>query len=109
MMVYGNSEDGCTTLLMGVGSNTPGGKETTADGRHLANGYYLSRSCKAVYTLHEVYDKSLELKPKISSVRTIIASPFANDPPGTVYAGGSDAYNNPVHNTAWLYKGVPKP
>jgi hypothetical protein len=36
-----------------------------------------------------------------------VDSPFPTDPPGTVYAGGFDTDGNPVHNTAWLYKGVP--
>jgi hypothetical protein len=39
-------------------------------------------------------------------VRALAVSPFASDPVGTVYAGGFDANNNLVHNTAWLYRGI---
>ena len=52
-------------------------------------------------------DSQIEPKPDLVAVRTLTLSPFPTDPVGTVYAGGFDANRNPVHNTAWLYKGVP--
>jgi hypothetical protein len=57
--------------------------------------------------LRVIKDKQIEPEPQLVSVRTLAVTPFPSDPPGTVYAGGFDANNNAVHNTAWLYKGVP--
>ena len=57
--------------------------------------------------MREIRDKQITPEPQLVSVRTLAVTPFSSDPPGTVYAGGFDANHNPVHNTAWLYKGVP--
>ena len=68
------------------------------------------RDCMGNYTVHWVYDPSLHPVPELVAVRAIAVSPFSQDPPGTIYAGGFDAGNAPtpgVHNTAWLYRGVP--
>jgi hypothetical protein len=69
------------------------------------------RDCKGSYTVNWVQDASLNPVPKLVAVRAISLSPFALDPVGTIYVGGFDAGNAPaqgVHNTAWLYKGVPR-
>ena len=69
------------------------------------------RDCTGGYTVHWVYDPALHPVPELVAVRAIAVSPFSQDPPGTIYAGGFDAGHAPppgVHNTAWLYKGVPK-
>jgi hypothetical protein len=54
-------------------------------------------------------DPALHPKPMLVSVRSLICSPFPDDPPGTVYASGFDANGNSVHNTAWIYRGTPIP
>jgi len=43
------------------------------------------------------------------STRTLSVSPFTQDPDGTVFAGGFDANNVPVHNSAWLCAGTLRP
>jgi hypothetical protein len=92
--------------LIGFEADTPGAPQNFG-GRHEPNGYYLVRDSNGGYVLREIRDFQIEPKPKLESVRTIGVSPFQSDPPGTVYAGGFDTDRNPVHNTAWLYKGVP--
>jgi hypothetical protein len=93
-------------VLIGLEAATPFAPHTFA-GRHTPNGYYLVRDSNSGYALREIRDFQIEPKPELESVRTIADSPFPTDPPGTVYAGGFDTDRNPVHNTAWLYKGVP--
>jgi hypothetical protein len=69
------------------------------------------RSCKGEYTVEWVYDPAIKPVPALVAVRAIALSPFSQDPRGTIYAGGFDAGNAlapGVHNTAWLYKGVPR-
>lgn len=98
--------NGCTRYAMGVEANTP--RDPKAYLGHLAGAYMLIRECDASYTLHEVVDTSLSPKPSIESLRAVIPSPFADDPAGTLYAGGYDCNAKPAHNTAWLYRGVPE-
>jgi hypothetical protein len=64
------------------------------------------RDCHRHYALGEIRDPEIEPDPQLVSVCTFALSPFRNDLPGTLYAGGFDANYNPVHNTAWLYRGV---
>jgi hypothetical protein len=72
--------------------------------------HYLTRTADAEYSVHVIRDERLaEPEPVLLSTRTMIASPFAGDAPGTLYAGGFDANQNnirPVHNTGWIYKGT---
>ncbi len=67
---------------------------------------FLVRSASSQYRVQQIFDKSLGYDPPLVSVRTIVNSPFGQDPPGTVYAGGFDANSIRVHNTAWIYRGV---
>jgi hypothetical protein len=95
MVTYPGSSSSCPELLIGT--------QFERDHCHL-----LARKCDgSAYVLQEVRDKSITPIPSLVAIRTIINSPFADDPKGTIYAGGFDADNKPAHNTAWLYKGVP--
>lgn len=105
MTQYPYPAGSCARLLLGLEANTPEASQTFD--RHNPNAYYLVRDCSGRYVLHEIRDSRIEPKPELVSVRTLAVSPFQSDSPGTVYAGGFDANRNPVHNTAWLYKGVP--
>ena len=93
-------------LLGGFHANAPG-----APGA-LNNTWYpganiLIRDCKGAYTSVAVVDPAVKPTPALLAVRTIALSPFSQDPAGTIYVGGFDAGGVTVHNTAWLYKGVP--
>jgi hypothetical protein len=85
--------------------------KTTSGGlgsQHKAPGaYVLLRDPAGGYRGQEVLDPAIIPTPALVSTRTIIESPFADDPAGTVYAGGFDAGNLTPHNSAWLYRGTP--
>jgi hypothetical protein len=85
--------------------------KTTSGGlgsQHKAPGaYVLLRDPGGGYRCQEVLDPAITPTPALVATRTIIVSPFADDPPGTVYAGGFDAGNLTPHNSAWLYRGTP--
>jgi len=68
--------------------------------------HYLLRWSDGHYMICEIADHSLDYSPRLQSVRTMVNSPFPQDPPGTVYAGGYDANAVLVHNSAWIYRGV---
>jgi hypothetical protein len=110
MTIYPTADLACPSLLMGFSVHTPNEPETFASTRKYPGAGFLVRGCKGNYTVQWVQDPSLQTIPKLVAVRAITVSPFAQDPAGTIYAGGFDAGNAPargVHNTAWLYKGVP--
>jgi hypothetical protein len=106
MTAYPGPGNDCVGLLMGLEVNTP--KLSTSFYRHGPDAQYLIRDREGRYALREICDLQISPKPILVSVRTMIMSPFPSDPLGTVYAGGFDANGDPVHNTAWIYKGVPK-
>ena len=105
MTPYPSPDVSCPRYLLSLGAVTPEAADTFYS--HDANAYFLVRDCDGTYALHEVSDPSIKPKPQLVSVRALAVSPFPSDPPGTVYAGGFDTARHPVHNTAWLYKGVP--
>jgi hypothetical protein len=107
MIEYPDAVSGCPRLLIGLESVTPQAAEWFGDQHFNPHAYYLLRDCHGNYALRVIKDKQIEPEPQLVSVRTLAVTPFPSDPPGTVYAGGFDANNNAVHNTAWLYKGVP--
>jgi hypothetical protein len=110
MTVYPTADAACPSLLMGFSVHTPNEPVTFASTKKYPGGGFLMRNCTGNYTVHWVYDRSLRPTPQLVAVRAISLSPFADDPAGTIYAGGFDAGNAPppgVHNTAWLYRGVP--
>jgi hypothetical protein len=107
MTEYRYPEGICPHMLMGLEAITPQAPNTFGPLHFNSDGYYLSRNCHGKYTLHQIRDIHLDPQPWLVSVRTFALSPFHTDPPGTVYAGGFDTNYTPVHNTAWLYKGVP--
>lgn len=71
-----------------------------------ADAHYLVRRGDGQYSVQPIADHTLDYRPNMVSVRTMVRSPFADDPAGTIYAGGFDANSVPVHNTAWIYRGV---
>jgi hypothetical protein len=76
---------------------------------HKAPGaYVLLRDPGGGYRCQQVLDPAITPAPALVATRAIIASPFADDPAGTVYAGGFDAGNLTPHNSAWLYRGTPR-
>lgn len=107
MTPYPGSSEFCPNLLMGFEVNTPQAPQTFF--RHDVAAHYLVRDCNGGYAVREIRDFQTAPKPRLVSVRTLAMSPFLSDPPGTIYAGGFDANAEPVHNTAWLYKGIPVP
>jgi hypothetical protein len=109
--VYPSADRACPSLLMGFSVHTPNEPVTFATTQKYPGAGFLVRSCKGEYTVEWVYDPAIKPVPALVAVRAIALSPFSQDPPGTIYAGGFDAGNAPapgVHNTAWLYKGVPR-
>ncbi len=107
MTEYPDTAGTCPRLLIGLESITPQAAEWFGDRHYNPHAYYLLRDCRGNYALRVIRDKQIEPEPQLVSVRTLSVTPFPSDPPGTVYAGGFDANHNAVHNTAWLYKGVP--
>lgn len=111
MTIYPTADTVCPSLLMGFSVHTPNEPGTFASTHKYPGAGFLVRDCKGSYTVNWVQDASLNPVPKLVAVRAISLSPFAQDPAGTIYVGGFDAGNAPaqgVHNTAWLYKGVPR-
>jgi hypothetical protein len=111
MTIYPTADTVCPSLLMGFSVHTPNEPETFASTHKYPGAGFLVRDCKGRYTVNWVQDPSLNPVPKLVAVRAISLSSFAQDPAGTIYVGGFDAGNAPapgVHNTAWLYKGVPR-
>ena len=108
MTEYSASAGACPHLLIGLETITPQASAWFGDRQHFnPYAHYLVRDCAGNYALREIRDEQIEPEPQLVSVRTFAVSPFQSDPPGAVYAGGFDANYNPVHNTAWLYRGVP--
>ena len=107
MTPYPASAPGCPQYLIGLEARTPDANETFGKYHYHPFAHFLVRACDGTYSLHEIVDPRIVPKPWLGAVRTFVLSPFASDPPGTVYAGGFDTHFTPVHNTAWLYKGVP--
>lgn len=105
---YPDSKDGCSRLLIGLEAVIPEAPRTFGANHHVSNAYYLVRDCNGQYALREIRDDAINPQPDLVAVRALIVSPFPKDPTGTVYAGGFDTNRDPVHNTAWLYKGIPK-
>jgi hypothetical protein len=108
MTEYPDSAGGCPYLLIGLETITPQAAEWFGGQHFNPHGHYLLRNCSGDYALREIRDDELVPEPQLVAVRTFALSPFQSDEPGVVYAGGFDANYTPVHNTAWLYKGVPK-
>jgi hypothetical protein len=98
----------CSRLLIGIEAITPRAALTFGAQHFTPHAYYLVRDCSGRYVLQEIQDLQIDPKPELVAVRAFTGSPFPSDPIGTVYAGGFDTNRNPVHNTAWLYKGVPR-
>lgn len=111
MTVYPGADVACPSLLMGFSVHTPNEPVTFATTKKYPGAGFLVRNCRGEYTVDWVYDPAVKPVPALVAVRAIALSPFSQDPPGTIYAGGFDAGNAPppgVHNSAWLYKGVPR-
>ena len=116
MAVYPDLTRGsCPHLLIGLHPLTPGLSQTY--NKRAIVAYYLVRDCHGAYTLATIPDAQSRPTPGLESVRTLVSSPFAADPAGTVYAGGFDTggysswtvdgVSGVVHNTAWAYRGLP--
>jgi hypothetical protein len=110
MTVYPTADPACPSLLTGFSARTPNETATFGITHKYPGAGFLVRDCKGKYSVEWVSDPSIKPTPDLVAVRAISLSPFAEEPPGTIYAGGFDAGHPPpsgVHNTAWLYKGVP--
>jgi hypothetical protein len=108
--IYPAAEHACPSLLFGFTIYTPLETLTFASTHKYTKAGFLVRDCKANFAVQWVEDPSIKPTPHLVAVRAIALSPFSQDPPGTIYVGGFDAGNAPapgVHNTAWLYRGVP--
>jgi poly(A) polymerase len=110
MTVYPDPSNSCPSLLIGgFDAKTPYASNVIGANNKATGAYYLIRDCQGRYVSREIFDPKISPKPPLVATRAIILSPFASDPPGTIYAGGFDAGNTQPHNTAWLYRGVPSP
>jgi hypothetical protein len=107
MTEYPDPVGACPRLLIGLESITPNASIWFGQQHFNPHAYYLLRDCRGSYALREIRDRQIEPEPQLVSTRTFALAPFTSDPSGAVYAGGFDANFNPVHNTAWLYRGVP--
>jgi hypothetical protein len=110
MTVYRTSDPACPSLLMGFSVHTPNEPVTFATTHKYTGAGFLVRDCKGRYTAQWVKDPAMQPVPRLVAARAISLSPFPEEPSGTIYIGGFDAGNAPepgVHNTAWLYRGVP--
>jgi len=94
-----------TCLLMGAWVTYPAAYGTV----NRNNSWYLIRRPNGNWHYGQIMDSLNPIPPGngLAATRTIIKSPFT-DEPHTYYFGGKDAGGpNPVfHNTAWIYKGV---
>ncbi len=101
----------CPDLLIGVGFIETS-SYAKAYRRYYPTPLFLVRHCNGVYGIRAIVDPSITSAPPLMSTRSIAVSQFSGDPPGTIYAGGFevDASVFPllVHNTDWIYKGVPQ-
>jgi hypothetical protein len=73
--------------------------------------HFFVRHPDGTYEVRTIGDPSISPQPELHSARCLIPSPFEGDPQGTLYACGTDANGpvvKPVHNTAWIYRGVPR-
>jgi len=104
MLHYEDPITSDSLTMIGFEAATP----TLAGNFHQFNpsAHYLIRKSENQYSVGEIADHLLDYQPVLLSTRSIINSPFREDPPGTVYAGGFDCNSVPVHNTAWIYRGV---
>jgi hypothetical protein len=73
-------------------------------GRLESGGWYLLRHADGRYELHQIAADGQALV----AVRSIRASPFANDR-DAVYFAGYDANKAPAHNTAWIIRSARAP
>jgi hypothetical protein len=107
MTLYPAAKGICTRLLMGIEAKAPDHPQAFGKQRYDPRAHFLVRDCDGTYSLRQILDAAISPEPVLVATRSIVVSPFSSDPTGTLYAGGFDANHNPVHNTAWLYKGVP--
>jgi hypothetical protein len=107
MVFYPNAAAACPSLLLALEAITPDLPGGFGPLKYHRDASYLVRSCHGTYTVRTIRDPSIQPSPMLVSTRTLIPSPFAQDPDGTLFAGGFDANNVPVHNSAWLYEGTP--
>jgi len=105
MLSYSPNGESHSQTLIGLHASTPELPGTFKTFN--PTGAILVRNDDASFRLGEIEDRSLNYKPILQAVRTVVNSPFQSDPPGTIYAGGFDAGGVPVHNTAWIYRGAP--
>jgi hypothetical protein len=96
----------CPKVLIGFESTTPDSPIGVGEtGKH-PYAQFLIRNCNGAYDLRRIRDPKLP-DGDLVATRAMLNSPFAADPPGTLYAGGFDAGNMHAHNTAWLFRGAP--
>jgi hypothetical protein len=110
MTLYPGPGNSCPSLLIGgYDAKTPYASNVIGENNKATGAYYLIRDCQGHYVSREIFDPNISPKPPLVATRAIIVSPFASDPPGTLYAGGFDAGKTQPHNSAWVYRGVPSP
>ncbi len=94
------TDSACPSLLLGMEVRTPNDPSDFGLPTHAVNphAYFVVRDCHGNYGVRMVRDNNIP-EQMLVSVRTLLMSPFADDPPGTVYAGGFDANKTPVHDS----------
>jgi len=106
MAAYPDPESGKQLYLIGFEAISHQYPRTFGHQYLVADAHFLIRKSTGVYELRKIEDLSISPAPSLVATRTMIVSPFADDPPGTIYAGGFDCNKNSVHNSAWIYRGV---
>jgi hypothetical protein len=109
MVVYPYSgTTSCPDLLIGLGLIATPNYAQVVQGGFYPNALYFVRHCNGTYDpIQNIADPSITPSPALMSTRVFAVSQFSGDPTGTLYVGGYEEYI-PAHNTAWIYKGVPK-
>jgi hypothetical protein len=111
MVSYPDATGTCPSMLIGIEVATPSYSGNFYGWNPFAD--VLVRRCDGTYQVQDIIDRARP-EATLLSTRTMIVSPFAADPPGTIYAGGFDANSLNtkqgawIHNTAWIYRGTPR-
>lgn len=70
-------------------------------------GFYIERRDDGTALDYVLLEISAEPGEDLARVRTFEPSPFPDDPPQTLYAGGYAPWFTPATNTAWIRRGRP--
>src|SRR5262249_8163970 len=103
---------GESVLMTGFEATAPGATTlplwTSSNGaKFVKTANYLVRHANGTYDVRSMEDPTIASPPPRVSIRAMAVSPFDADRAsgGVVYAGGFDANETPVDDTAWALRG----